>query len=302
MTRVGVFMNLAKDDPEAKARITGLQEGLEALGHTGLQIECRYGAGTEEMLRKNAKELVDLAPDVIHAASGTMLDALQKEMQQAGRTIPIVFAGVIDPVGTGKIASLANPGGHATGCGSIKFSIGAKWLALLKIVVPGLTRAVVVGDLGADSGRGQLNSAESGAKTLGVKLRPVDVNDASEIERAISSFADQADCGLIVTAASAAAAIRRRIIALAARHKLPAVHPNRMYATDGGLIAYGPITVELYRSAAGYVDRILKGAKPADLPAQLTAKYELDVNLQTARAMGLSVPPALLLFADRVIE
>jgi len=135
-----------------------------------------------------------------------------------------------------------------------------------------------------------------------VKLSPVDVNDASEIERAIGSFADQTDCGLIVTAASAAAAIRRRIIALAARHKLPAVHPNRMYATDGGLIAYGPITVELYRSAAGYVDRILKGAKPADLPAQLTAKYELDVNLQTARVMGLNVPPALLLFADRVIE
>jgi putative ABC transport system substrate-binding protein len=303
MTRIGVFMNLPKGDAEAEARIRGLRQGLENLGHNDLEIECRYGAGTEHICRKNAKELVDLNPAVIHAASGVMLDALQQEMNQAGRTIPIVFAGVIDPVGTRKIASLERPGGNATGCASILFNIGAKWLALLKFIAPGLTRAAVIRDGTTLAGRGQFNAVAGAAKTLGVRLNPVDVGNASEIEQAITSFADQTDCGLIVTAGSLAGATRQQIINLARQHRVPAVHPNRMYATDGGLIAYGPITVELYRSAAGYVDRIVKHhAKPADLPVQQPAKYELDINLQTARAIGLNVPPALLIFADRVIE
>jgi putative ABC transport system substrate-binding protein len=247
MTRIGVFMNLPKGDAEAEARIRGLRQGLENLGHNDLEIECRYGAGTEDICRKNAKELVDLNPAVIHAASGVMLDALQQEMHRAGRTIPIVFAGVIDPVGTRKIASLEKPGGNATGCASILFNIGAKWLALLKFAAPGLTRAAVIRDGTTLAGRGQFNAVAGAAKTLGVRLNPVDVSNASEIEQAI--------------------------------------------------------TVELYRSAAGYIDRIVKHhAKPAELPVQQTAKYELDINLRTARAIGLSVPPALLIFADRVIE
>jgi putative ABC transport system substrate-binding protein len=302
MSRVGVFMNLAEGDAEGEARIGALRQRLEKLGHAGLEFQCRYGAGTEAIRRKNAKELIDFNPDVIHAASGLMLDALQQEMERSGRTIPIVFAGVIDPVGTRKIASLEEPGGNATGCASIFFNIGAKWLALLKLVVPDLTHAAVIRDPATLAGSGQFDNIQSAATTIGVKLSPVDVSSPREIEQTISSFANQKDCGLIVTAGTMAAASRKHIIDLALPHRVPAVHPNRMYATDGGLIAYGPITVELYRSAAGYVDRIIKHhAKPADLPVQQMAKYELDINLQTARAMNLNVPPALLIFADRVI-
>jgi putative ABC transport system substrate-binding protein len=298
---IGVYMNLGKDDPEAAARIAALEEGLKNLDRAGLQIECRYGAGTAELRSKNAAELVALSPKVIHAASGPIIDALQQEMRKVGRTIPIVFAGVIDPVDTGRIPSLERPG-NVTGVASIGFSIGVKWLALLKFVVPSLAHAVVVRDPRTAAGRGQLGAIADAAKTLGVKLSPVDVGDVGEIERAITAVAGEPNGGLLVTAATSAAAVRQQIIALAAHHRLPAVHPNRMYATEGGLIAYGPITVDLYRSVAGYVDRILRGTSPAKLPAQQPMHYELAINLKTAKALGMAVPPALVLFADRVIK
>jgi putative ABC transport system substrate-binding protein len=303
MILIGVFMNLPQGDAEADARIGGLRQGLQSLGYNDLKFECRYGAGSDAARRKNAQELIALNPDVIHAASGLMLEALQQEMRQAGRTIPVVFAGVIDPVGTGKIESLDRPGGNATGCASIFFNIGAKWLALLKLAVPALARAVVVREGGTLAGRGQLDAVAGAAKSIGVTLTPVEVNDASEIERRIASLAGQADAGVIVTAGSLAAGKRKWVVELAREHRVPGVYPNRMYATDGGLIAYGPITVELYRSAAGYVDRIIRqNAKPGELPVQQTGKYELDINLQTARAVGIDVPPALLAFADRIID
>jgi putative ABC transport system substrate-binding protein len=302
MSHIGVFMNLAKDDPEATARVSAMREGLEKLGRTESKIDCRFGAGNADLRRKNAAELVDLAPEIILASSGPIMTELQQVMKQAKRTIPIVFAGVIDPVGTGRIASAARPDGNATGFASIEFSIGMKWLALLKLIVPRLARALVIHDASTPAGRGQLGAIEGAAKALRVKLSPVDVSNASAIERGIEAFAGQADGGLIVTAATLAAAQRQQIITLAARHRLPAVYPNRMYATDGGLIAYGPITVELYRSAAGYVDRILKGEKPGNLPVPVPAKYELDINLKTSETLGLEVPPALLFIANKVIE
>ena len=214
-----------------------------------------------------------------------------------------MFAGVIDPVGTGKIHSLERPGGNATGCASIFFNIGAKWLGLLKLAVPGLARAVVVRDGGTLAGRGQYDAVMGAAQSNGVALTPVDVNDPTGIEQAIVSSANRTDSGVIVTAGSLAAGKRKWIVELARQQRVPGVYPNRMYATDGGLIAYGPITVELYRSAASYVDRIVRqGAKPGDLPVKQTGQYELDINLHTARAIGIEVPPALLAFADRVID
>jgi putative ABC transport system substrate-binding protein len=303
MIRIGVFMNLPEGDVEAEARINGLRQGLKSLGHHEVQFECRYGAGSEAVRRKNAQELIELGPDVIHAASGLMLEALQQEMERTGRTIPMVFAGVIDPVGTRKIESLERPGGNATGCASIFFTIGTKWLALLKLAVPRLTRVAVVRDGVTLAGRGQFDAVARAAKSLGVEVSPVDVNDVGQIERAVAGFANQMDCGLIVTAGSEAAGKRRQMVELARANRVPGVYPNRMYATDGGLIAYGPITVELYRSAASYVDRIVRQhAKPAELPVQQTGYYELDINLRTAAAIGLDVPPALLAFADRIVD
>ena len=245
------------------------------------------------------RELAALAPDVLVAATGT---ATAAPLLQATRTVPIVFAIVIDPVGAGFVASLARPGGNATGFLMFEYGLSGKWLELLKQIAPGVTRAAVLRDPAVASGIGQFAALQAVAPSLGVELSPVDARDAAEIERAVTAFARSGNGGLIVTASPVAARHRDLIAALAARHRLPAVYGARHYVTAGGLISYGPDTIDQYRRAAGYVDRILKGEKPADLPVQAPTKYELVINLKTAKALGLEMPPTLLARADEVIE
>jgi putative tryptophan/tyrosine transport system substrate-binding protein len=302
MRHVGMYLNLAADDPHAPIRIAAFRDGLKDKGWTegtNLQIEYRFGADTLELCHANAAEMVALAPDVIYASSGHIIDALQRAMKQAGRSIPIVFAGVIDPVGTGKVDSLTRPGGNATGFGSITFAIGAKWLELLKQMAPHVKRVMVLRDSGTPAGMGQFRAMQDVTPSPGVQLFPIDLNDAGEFERTIAAFAREPNGGLIVTVSTAAASHRDLIASLVARHRLPAVFPNRIY---GGALSYGPITADLYRHAAGYIDRILNGEKPADLPVQAPAKYELVINLRTAKALGIDMPRALLAVADEVIE
>jgi putative ABC transport system substrate-binding protein len=301
MRRIGVLTNLAADDPEGQVRNTAFAQALAQLGWTvgdNLRIEQRWAAGDADRLRTYAAELVALKLDVILATG----NAGAAPLLHATRTVPIVFVIVPDPVGAGFVDSLARPGGNATGFTSFEYGLSAKWLELLKEIAPSLTRAGVLRDPALAAGPAQFAAIQSMAPSLGVEVSPVNVREPAEIERAIAAFARSANSGLIVTGSALVAVHRHRIIAVAARHKLPAVYPERSYIHDGGLISYGPNFLDQYRRAAGYVDRILKGEKPADLPVQAPTKYELVINLKTARALGLEVPPTLLARADEVIE
>ena len=299
--RIGVLMNTAADDPEGQARKTAFVQALQQFGWTdgrNVRIDYRWGGGDPDRVRRYTAELVALAPDVILVTSGSALAALQN----ATRTVPIVFVGVTDPVGAGYVASLARPGANTTGFTLFEYGTSGKWLELLKEIAPGVTRAAVIRDPSITSGTGQLAAIQAVAPSLGVELTPVDVREASGIEHSIAGFARGSNCGLIVTISPLALRHRELIITLAARHQLPAVYPLAYFARTGGLISYGPDSVDPYRRAAGYVDRILKGEKPADLPVQTPTKYELVINLKTAKALGLDVPATLLARADEVIE
>ena len=301
MPRIGVLMHLAADDPEGQARIGAFLQGLQEWGWAvgrNVRIEHRWAAGDAESARKYAAELVALAPDVILAAGGAVVPPLL----QATSTVPIVFAQTPDPVGAGFVASLARPGGNATGFSLFEYGISGKWLALLKEIAPSVTRVAVLRDPAIAAGTGFLGAIQSVAPSFGVELSPVSVRDASEIERTVTAFAQSSNGGLIVTGSALAAVHRDLIIALAARHRLPAVCGLRLYVTSGGLVSYGPDSIDPYRQAAGYVDRILKGEKAGDLPVQAPTKYELVINLKTAKALDLTVPPSLLARADEVIE
>jgi putative ABC transport system substrate-binding protein len=300
MRRIGVLMGQPAGDPVAQARSAAFLQGLQELGWTigrNVQIEHRWDEDEADN-RRNAAELVALSPDVILTTGGSSMGPLL----QATRAVPIVFVQVTDPVGAGYVESLARPGGNATGFIPFEFGISGKWLELLKEIAPGIKRVAVLRDVALPLGMGQLGAIQSVAPSFGVELRPVGLADADEIERGITAFARDPNGALIVAVGPGAIRYREMIIGLAARHKLPAVYPYRFFATGGGLIAYGPDTIEPYRRAAGYVDRILKGVKPADLPVQAPTKYELVINLKTAKALALDVPPALLARADEVIE
>jgi putative ABC transport system substrate-binding protein len=299
--RIGVLMNLTSDDPEAIARLAAFHQGLQQHNWTigqNLRVDHRWGAGDPERYRRFAEELVALAPDAFFAATTPTVRALQR----VTRTLPIVFGGAIDPVGSGLVASLAQPGGNVTGFSLFEYSISGKWLEILKQAVPTLRRAAVIRDTTTVTGVAQFAAIQAVAPSLGVELRPLEVSDTAEIEPALAAFARPGNSGLIVTASPLSLVHRELIITLAMRHKLTAVYPFRAFVTGGGLICYGPDLIDGYRRAAGYVDRILKGAKPADLPVQAPTKYELVINLKTAKALGLDVPPTLLARADEVIE
>ena len=300
MRRIGVLMALAADDPEGQARIKVFEQGLNELGWSvvrNLRIDYRWAAGDTNRYRSYAAELLALAPDVVVAAGSAAMGALQ-----ATRSVPVVFVQVGDPVGAGFVESLARPGGNATGFSVFEYGISAKWLELLKEIAPHVTRVAVLRDPAIAAGTGQFGAIQSVAPSFGVELTPVNVRDPGEIERVVSAFARSLNGGLIVTASPLATLHRNLIVTLAARHKLCAVYNLRQFVTAGGLISYGPDIVDLYPRAAGYVDRILRGEKPADLPVQAPTKYELIINRKTARELGLKIPPALLSRADEVIE
>jgi putative ABC transport system substrate-binding protein len=299
--RIGVLMNLASDDPEGQDRVAAFMQGLQESGWAvgrNVRVDYRWGAGDTNLFRKYAAELVALAPDVILSASGSALPFLL----EATRSIPIVFAQTADPVGSGFVASLARPGGNATGFTQIDFGMAGKWLELLKQIAPNITRAAVIRDSRDPAGLGQWGAIHAVAPSLGVEVSPVNAHDANEMQRAVTAFAQSPNGGLVITASAPTAVHRETITALAARHRLPAVYPFRYHITVGGLISYGPDPIDQYRRAAGYVDRILKGAKPADLPVQAPTKYELVINLKTAKALGLEIPASVLARADEVIE
>jgi putative ABC transport system substrate-binding protein len=299
--RIGVFMNLAADDPESLARVAAFHQGLQqlgwAIGHN-LRIDYRWNAGNAVLLRRYAEELVALAPDLILANGNPTVGALQ----QATRTVPIVFASVGDAVGSGFVENLGRPGGNTTGFTNFEFGMSAKWLELLKQIMPAVTRAAVLRDPVTDSGIGQLAAIQAVAPSLRVEVSPIGVRDADEIEHGVTEFARGSKGGLIVSAAALTIVHRDLIIALAARYRLPAVYPFRFFVLGGGLTSYGPDTVDQFRRAAGYVDRILKGEKPADLPVQAPTKYELVLNMNTAKALGMELPATVLARADEVIE
>jgi len=299
--RIGVLLNITAGDPESQARIAAFSQALQQLGWTigqNVHVDYRWGGGNTDVMRKHAVELVALAPDVILAhSSGAVAPLLQ-----ATRTIPIVFTVVADPVGAGYVEGLARPGGNATGFINFEYGMAGKWLELLKDIAPHVTRAAVLRESAIAAGPGQFGALQAVAPSFGVELRPVDVRDAGEIERAIEAFAHGSKGGLIVTGSPAAVVHRELIVSLAARHRLPAVYNNRLYAVSGGLISYGPDFVDQFRHAAGYVDRILKGEKPAELPVQAPTKFELVINLKAAKALALDLPPTLLARADGVIE
>ena len=302
MRRIGVLVASPADDAEGQARVAAFKEGLAQLGWTegrNVRIDTRWATTNADDVRKHAAELAASTPDVLVGASGTTTVAA---LLQATRTVPIVFAIVVDPVGAGFVASLARPGGNATGFTMFEYGMSGKWLELLKQIAPGVTRAAVLRDPAIASGIGQFGAVQAVAPSLRVELSPVDVRDAPEIERAVTAFAGIENGGLVVTASPSGTVHRELIIALAARHKLPAVYWQRFYVASGGLMSYGPDLLDQYGRAAGYVDRILKGEKPADLPVQAPTKYELVINLKTARALGLTVPPTMLARADEVIE
>jgi putative ABC transport system substrate-binding protein len=301
MRRIGVLTPFAADEAEGHARLTAFAQALQQSGWAvgqNVQIDYRWGDGKPATMRKYAAELIALAPDVVLASSSAALAPLL----EATRTVPIVFAGVGDPVAAGYVESLARPGGNATGFTLFEYSIGGKYLELLKEVAPRVTRVAVLRDSSIAAGPGQFGAIQALAPSLGVELRPVDVRDVGEIERALAAFAQASGDGMIVLGSPGATMHRGVIIALAAKHRLPAVYTSRYLAAAGGLISYGPDFLDQHRSAAGYVDRILRGEKPADLPVQAAVKYELIINLKTAKALGLEVPPMLLARADEVIE
>jgi len=301
---IGVLMGFAADDLEGQARLTTFEQALMRAGWVkgrNVQFEVRWGNVSADVLRKFAAELVDLAPDVILASSSAAVAA----MLQATRTIPIVFNIVIDPVGAGYVDNLARPGGNVTGFTIYEYSMSGKWVELLKLIAPRITRAAVLRDPAVASGPGQFAAIQAVAPSLGVELRPVDVRDAGEIERAIATFAlsgKSGNSGLIVTGSQGAAAHRELIIAQAARHRLPAVYNSRFWPAANGLMSYGPDFLDQFRRAADYVDRILRGENAADLPVQAPTKYELIINLKTAKVLGLDVSHNLLARADEVIE
>jgi putative tryptophan/tyrosine transport system substrate-binding protein len=299
--RIGLLLNTAADDPESQIRITIFAQRLGQLGWTigrDLQIDYRWTLGEPERIRRDTTELVSLAPDVIVASGGVTV----RPLLQLTHSLPIVFVTVTDPVGAGFVESLSHPGGNATGFTLFEYGIGGKWLGLLKQLAPNVTRAAVVYDPSTPAGGGQLGALQAVAPLLGTDLRPADVRDPVELERTLAAFARGANGGLIVTSNPLAATRRQSIIKLAAEFRLPAVYPTRFWVGDGGLSSYGPDNREHYRLAAGYVDRILKGEKPADLAVQAPTKFELLINLKTAKALGLTIPETLLATADEVIQ
>jgi len=301
MRRIGVLLPGTSDNAEYHARIAAFLQGLQQLGWSdgrNVRIDTRWAAGDANLIRNYAAELIALSPDVILAAGSATLGPLL----QVTRTVPIVFTTILDPVGAGFVDSLARPGGNATGFIAFEYGLSGKWLELLKQIAPSLTRVAILRDPATAAGIGQFAAIQSVAPLFGVELRPIDVREVAEIERAITTFARFSNGGLIVTASAGSANHGDLIITLAARHKLPAVYGDRHFVTGGGLISYGPDRVDQYRRAAAYVDRIFKGEKPADLPVQAPTKYQLVINLKTAKALGLELPPSLLARADEVIE
>jgi putative ABC transport system substrate-binding protein len=301
MRRIGILLPATADDPEAQARVGAFLQALALLGWTiggNVRIDTHWAGPNAADIRRHAAELLALAPDVILAGNALSVAPLL----QLTRTVPIVFPVAADPVGTGLIDSLARPGGNATGFMSYEFSASGKWLELLKQIAPNVTRAAVLRDGTQGSGTAQFAAIQALAPSLKMEVTPINMRDAGEIERGIAAFARSSNGGLITTAGSTVAFHRKLIIMLAAQHKLPAVYSERSFVADGGLISYGFSVIEQYRKAAGYVDRILKGEKPADLPVQAPTKYEMVVNLKTAKALGLTVPSTMLALADEVIE
>src|SRR5262250_362237 len=301
MRRLGVLMPFAADDPSGQTRLLAFAQALAQWGWTdgrNVQIDIRWGAGNPDRIRTYAAELVALAPDIVLASGGTTLGPLR----QVSRSVPTVFTGVGDPVGAGFVDSLARPGGNATGFISFEWNFSGKWLELLKEIAPGVTRAVVLRDTELGPGPSQFAVIQAVAPSLRVEVNPVNVGGAAEIERAVAAFARTPNGGLIATGGGRIRFHRDLIVKLAARHKLPAVYYDRVFVDSGGLISYGPDFVDQYRQSAGYVDRILKGEKPAELPVQAPTKYELVLNLKAAKAIGLDVPATLIARADEVIE
>jgi putative ABC transport system substrate-binding protein len=301
MRRIGILLNASSDDPQYQAWVGAFLQELVLLGWVigrNVRIDTRWASPNAVEIRRHAAELAALAPDVILAHGAGPVGALL----QATRTVSIVFPVVVDPVGGGLVDSLARPGGNATGFMAFEYSIGGKWLELLKQIAPGVTRAPILRDPAQPAGTGQFGEIQAAAPSLRMEVTPVNVRDAGEIERAVAAFARDPNGGLIVTASAAATLNRDLIITLAARHKLPAVYSERSFVAAGGLISYGADYINQYRKAAGYVDRILKGEKPADLPVQAPTKYETVLNLKTAKALGLDVPAMVLTRADEVIE
>ena len=301
--RVGVLMGAGadEDDLDVKTRMAALVEGLERLGWVrdrNVQFDLRVARGDADAIRRHVADLAARPPDVI-VTSGA---AVSGPMLQATRTASIVFTNVVDPVGADFVESMARPGGNATGFAQFEYSLSAKWLEVLKEIAPNVRRVAVVRDASITAGVGQFAAIQTVAPALGVELTPVNPRNAAEMERLIGAFARSPDGALIVTASATAVFRRDQMIALAAQHKLPAMYPRRLFTASGGLLSYGPDIVDQWRRAAGYVDRILKGEKPADLPVQAPTRYELIVNMKTAKALGLTVPPSLLARADEVIE
>jgi putative tryptophan/tyrosine transport system substrate-binding protein len=299
--RIGVLMNALSDEPESQARMAAFLQGLQEAGWAvgrNVRVDTRWAAGDVARLRRYASELVALNPDVILSGTGGTVTPVQ----QASRTVPIVFAQAIDPVGAGNIETLARPNSNATGFLQFEYSLSAKWLELLREVAPGVRRVGVLRDTGQPAGIGQWAVIQAAAQPFGVELSSIDLRVAAEIERAVTAFARAPNGGLIAVVSAAGQVHRELIATVTARHRLPVVYPYRFFVAAGGLISYGPDLVGQYRRAAGYVDRILKGEKPADLPVQAPVKYELAINLKTAKALGLTVPPALLARADEVID
>ena len=302
MRRIGVLMSTVENDPRGLELITAFAQGLAELGWIvgrDVRIEYRWGGGDLDRFRKYAAELVALSPDVVLASAGSIVGAFQ----QASRTVPIVFVTTIDPVGGGWVESLSRPGTNATGFAAYEFSVSGKWLELLKEIAPSIKRVAVIRDPSVPAGSGGLAAIQTVAPSLGVELTPIGVHDADEIERGIAAFARGSNGGLIMVGPpSSVNRYRDLIITLTARYRLPAVYSNSVFVTGGGLISYGPDSLDQYRRAASYVDRILKGEKPGDLPVQAPTKYETVINLKTAKALGLSIPQSLLARADEVIE
>jgi putative tryptophan/tyrosine transport system substrate-binding protein len=299
--RIGVLSSLPADEPEATARTAAFLQTLQELGWTdgrNVRVDIRWGIGDPERTRRYIAELLALAPDVILTNGSVGVVPLQ----QATRTVPIVFVFVTDPVGAGLVESLARPGGNATGFTLFEYSRSGKWLELLKQIAPAVTRAAVLRDPTSTTGLGQFAAIQSAASFLGMELRPIDVRNAGEIERAVTTFAQAPNGGLVLGNTQFAFFHRELIIGLAARHRLPAVYPYRSLVVSGGLVSYGTDAIDQYRKAAGYVDRILRGEKPADLPVQAPTKYEFVINLKTAKALGLTIPETLLATADEVIQ
>jgi putative tryptophan/tyrosine transport system substrate-binding protein len=299
--RIGILHDYAEDDPEGRLQIAALRDELAKLGwieKRNVTIIFRSGAEEADALRAPASNLLAQSPDVVLGAGGTIVAALQR----ASKTVPIVFVNVTDPVGGGLVSSLARPGGNATGFTQFEFGISAKWLEQLKEIAPAITQVAVIRDPTARSGGGQLGAIQAVAPSLGVDVKPIDAGDAEEIERKLTELSRSGKTGLIVTSSRLARIHRQQIVALATQLRVPAIYAFHVYAAGGGLMAYGPDATTPYRRAAGYIDRILKGEKPADLPVQAPTKYDLTINLKAAKAIGLTVPSALLARADEVIE